>query len=610
MKAGYGKIQILPEEVINKIAAGEIVERPASVVKELVENSIDAGATRITVEIKKGGRDLIKVTDNGKGMTREDALLSLERHSTSKIRTAEEIENIDTLGFRGEALPSIAAVSRMELTTRATEAEAGVRIKLEGNKVKTVRETGCPVGTSVSVEQLFFNTPARRKFLKTIPTEMGHIINTLSQEALTRRETSFELTHNGKLILKAPAGTNLLERILYLYGNDMRDSLIPFDGKNDWIEARGFLAKPEYARSGTQLMVTFVNKRPVRSKILSHAILAGYRPLLPRDRFPAIFLFIEIKPELIDVNIHPQKSEVKFQETNAVHDFVSQLIGDSLGKGETVPELLPGTGLDAKREKGIKEAVEKYMAGKSPLPPLSRDCNPPFDPPLIRGVGGIKEGGIARYEQTTLGEMPVTGEGTAEREKISDYVPMAQLHNTYIAAETRESIILIDQHAAHERILYEQLGEEFKKTRIASQRLLIPFSIELSRAGAALISEKTDVFNSAGFDVEHFGENSFTLRAIPASLNRAEPRRLFLEVVDDLLTLGKIKEQSEFMDKMITVMACRGAIKAGDKLQEDEMRGLIQNLSKTQSPYFCPHGRPTIIRLTLRELEKRFKRRN
>jgi DNA mismatch repair protein MutL len=594
LKAGYGKIQILPEEVINKIAAGEIVERPASVVKELVENSIDAGATRITVEIKKGGRDLIKVTDNGKGMTREDALLSLERHSTSKIRTAEEIENIDTLGFRGEALPSIAAVSRMELTTRATEAEAGVRIRLEGNKVKTVRETGCPAGTSVSVEQLFFNTPARRKFLKTIPTEMGHIINTLSQEALTRRETSFELTHNGKLLLKAPAGTDLLERILYLYGNDMRDSLIPFDGKNDWIEARGFLAKPEYARSGTQLMVTFVNKRPVRSKILSHAILAGYRPLLPRDRFPAIFLFIEIKPELIDVNIHPQKSEVKFQETNAVHDFVSQLMGDSLGKGETVPKFPSGTPAGKEREKGIREAVEKYMGrGKQ----LTRERE-------------AKEGGTARYEQTTLSEMPVTGEAAAEREKISDYVPMAQLHNTYIVAETRESIVLIDQHAAHERILYEQLGEEFKKTRIASQRLLIPFSIELSRAGAALISEKTDVFNSAGFDVEHFGENSFTLRAIPASLNRAEPRRLFLEVVDDLLTLGKIKEQSEFMDKMITVMACRGAIKAGDKLQEDEMRGLIRNLSKTQSPYFCPHGRPTVIRLTLIELEKRFKRRS
>ena len=589
MKAGYGKIQILPEEVINKIAAGEIVERPASVVKELVENSIDAGATRITVEIKKGGRDLIRVADNGKGMTREDALLSLERHSTSKIRTAEEIENIDTLGFRGEALPSIAAVSRMELTTRATEAEAGVRIRLEGNKIKTVRETGCPAGTSVSVEQLFFNTPARRKFLRTIPTEMGHITNTLSQEALTRRETSFELTHNGKLLLKAPAGTDLLERILYLYGNDMRDSLIPFDGRNDWIEAHGFLAKPECDRSGTHLMITFVNKRPVRSKILSHAILAGYRPLLPRDRFPAIFLFIEIKPELIDVNIHPQKSEVKFQETNAVHDFVSQLIGDSLGKGETIPELLPGTGPDAKRVEGIKEAVKKYMAGAGSHP---------------------VERGTARYEQTTLGEMPVTGEGAAERENISDYVPMAQLHNTYIVAETRESIVLVDQHAAHERILYEQLGEEFKKTRIASQRLLIPFSIELSRAGAALISEKTDVFNSAGFDVEHFGENSFTLRAIPASLNRAEPRRLFLEVVDDLLTPGKIKEQSEFMDKMITIMACRGAIKAGDKLQEDEMRALIRNLSKTQSPYFCPHGRPTVIRLTLRELEKRFKRRS
>ena len=578
------KICVLSEEVINKISAGEVVERPASVVKELVENSIDAGAAKIAVEVRKGGRDLIKVTDNGCGMTEKDALLSLERHSTSKIKNADEIENIQTLGFRGEALPSIAAVSRMTLVTRPQAEESGVRIEIEGGKIKGVKKTGCPAGTSIEVEQLFFNTPARRKFLKTVPTEIGHITNILSHEALVMSETSFELIHNGKLLINVPAGKELLERVLYLYGSDLKEDLVPFDGKTEWLKIHGLTGKPECARSQAQFMIFFVNRRPVKSRLLSHAVMDGYHPILERGRFPVIFLFAEADPEMIDVNIHPQKSEVKFQKTNVVHGFISQIIKDSMGKGIIHTGFSGEAPVETEREKGIKEAVGKYFAGEQKLP-------------------GYK------YKQAVFDKTEITGEVPAGKEHIGDYIPVAQLHNTYIAAEAENSIMLIDQHAAHERILYEQIREEFKKTTFASQRLLLPFTIEVSRAGTALIEEKLDVFNSAGFDIEHFGENSFRLRAVPALLKYTEPRRLFLDMVDDLSATGETKDPAEFREKMITIMACRGAIKAGDKLGQDEMIALLRNLSRTKSPYFCPHGRPTIIELTISELEKRFHRR-
>lgn len=581
-------IQILPEEAINKISAGEVVERPASVVKELVENSIDAGATRIAVEVMRGGRDLIRVVDNGCGMDKEDALLSLERHSTSKIRNAEDIVVINTLGFRGEALPSIAAVSQMELTTRTQDDETGTRITLAGGKVKSVREVGCPAGTSVSVERLFFNTPARRKFLKTIPTEMSHIINILSREALVRSEVSFELTHNGKGVFNAPAGTTLLERVLYLYGDDLGDALIPIEGKNDWLKVHGLLGKPEYARSQSHLMLYFVNKRPIRSRVLTHAILEGYKSLLPRDRFPVIFIFIEIAPELIDINIHPQKAEVKFEKTRAVHEFVSQLINHALKKEEFVPGLFKPS-VETKRETRIKETVEKYITSTSGK--LHVEKLPTGRPTRERG--------------------PVTREtaGRREEELISDYTPVAQLHNTYIVAQSKDSIVIIDQHAAHERVLYERLKSDFEKAKVERQILLLPFTVEVSHEASALIEQKLALFASLGFEVEHFGGNSFILRTLPALLKYAEPRRFFLDVVDDLVALGKIKDPGQLNEKMITIMACRGAIKAGAKLKEEEIASLFQSLNETQSPHFCPHGRPTLIKLSLSELERRFKRK-
>ena len=584
------RIQILTEEVINKISAGEVVERPASVVKELVENSIDAGATGITVDIRKGGRDLIRVADNGCGMDRESALLSLESHSTSKIRNADDIAAITTLGFRGEALPSISAVSQMELTTRTEESETGVKITLAGGKKKSVKETGCPAGTSISVEQLFFNTPARRKFLKTVQTEMVHIVNILSREALVRNKISFELTHNGKGLFNTPADITLQERILYLYGDDLKDTLIPFEEKNDRLKVHGLLGKPEYTRSQSQMMVAFVNKRPVRSKLITHAIMEGYHPLLQRGRFPVIFIFIEIAPGLIDVNIHPQKTEVKFENPREVHGFISNLIKGTLKKEEAIPgafKISPDTG----REKRIKEAVEKYVTGAGAELAIT---------PGLMNQAPTKSMGL-------INQTPTETKTTAKSTGVG--VHIVQLHNTYIITESKDSIVIIDQHAAHERVLYEQFKNDFEKSKVERQALLLPFTVELSRETSVFIEDKLPLFTSLGFEVEHFGENSFILRTVPAILKYAEPRRLFLDVADDLAALGKIKDPAELNEKMVTIMACRGATKAGDKLKEDEMLSLLEQLDKTKSSHCCPHGRPTLIKLSLPELEKRFKRR-
>ena len=406
---------------------------------------------------------------------------------------------------------------------------------------------------------------------------------------------TFELIHNGRVLLSAPISGNLLERALYLYGDDLRDALIPFEGENDLLRVEGLLAKPENARSQKQFMLFFVNKRPVRSRLLSHAVMDGYQPLLTRGRFPVIFLFIRIKPDLIDVNIHPQKTEVKFENGNAVHDFVSGLIRNSLKRREVIPELFPDAAASTGRESRIKEAVEKYMTTAA----FGDDPGRPQGAPLRFAPTEDRKG--HQYDKDAV--------GAHEEEPISDYVPVAQVHNTYIIAEAGNSIILIDQHAAHERILYEQLKGEFEREKVEAQGLLLPLTLEVSHTGATLIKENLGIFNSAGFEVEHFGEKSFVLRTVPALLGRAEPRRLFLDMIDDLLTLGKVKNPLEFREKMVIIMACRGAVKAGDKLEEGEMKVLLQNLSKTQLPHFCPHGRPTLIRLTLSELEKRFKRR-
>lgn len=584
------RIRILPEQEIGKISAGEVVDRPASVVKELVENSVDAGSTGINVEVESGGRTLIRVSDNGCGMEKEDALTCVRRHSTSKIEKASDIEHVGTLGFRGEALPSIAAVSLMELITRTEDAPAGTQMRIEGAKVKNVKETGCSAGTSISVQQLFFNTPARRKFLKTVSTEMAHIINILSSEALGRENISFSLMHNGKRVLNVPAGISLKERVLYLYGQDLKDCLIEFEKKDLGIRVYGLLGKPEHTRSQSQMLVYFVNGRPVRSKLLTHAVIEGYKPLLQSGRFPAVFMFVDIDPELIDVNIHPQKTEVKFNRSNQVHSMVMSLVKETLANDRSIRKAL-GTAGVTDRGDSVREAVEKYLS---------------------RGGGETRQQGLPLRQFHGAGKRPEPAKAepvSARSEKLPAENHLLQVHLTYIIMQVKDGVLIVDQHAAHERILYERIRDEFERSRVVSQGLLTPFTLELGAEAASIVEDNLDLFASFGLEVENFGHNSFVLRSIPAQLKYIEPRRFFLDVADDLVAMEGVKEPARFEERMLTIMACRGAVKAGDKLKPDEMEGLIRNLDKTKSPHCCPHGRPTFVKFTLGELEKKFKRK-
>ncbi len=570
------RIGILSPEVANKIAAGEVVERPASVAKELVENSLDAGSCRIIIEVKGGGKDLIRVTDDGRGMDKEDALLSLQRHSTSKIAELDDLKSIVSFGFRGEALPAISAVSQLELVTRPEGQLAGTRIRVEGGQVKEVREEGCPVGTTITVRQLFFNTPARRKFLKTVPTEIGHLSEWIGQLSLTRDDVFFQLTHNGEEMFTLPAGKGLGERIASLYGRDVEGELFPLDFEDNLLQLKGFLANPVQSRSRRARQVFYVNGRPIRSRLIRYALLDGYRTFHSPGKFPAAFLFLRIDPSRVDVNVHPAKREVKFSREREVRDSIERAVRETLNKSKLIPEIK----IEGDREGRIKERIARYLSKEAPAAPSSELFN----------TSALRE------------SVPV-------KEEVSPLTPLAQFENNYIITWEKGRIVIFDQHAAHERILYERLKERVTQSRIESQTLLFPLNLELTLKEATVLNRNLSVINSLGFDIESFGGNAFILRAAPSLLDKVNPRQLLLDIIDDLLVGKKIGESLGKQEQIIMIMACRGAVKAGDKLEREEMCSLVRELPRTEHHYTCPHGRPTMVELTLEELEKRFGRK-
>lgn len=615
------KIKVLPTDIANKIAAGEVVQRPASVVKELVENSLDAGSSKITVEIIGGGRDLIRVEDNGAGMSKDDALLAFERHATSKISSAEELDSIKSFGFRGEALPSIAAVSITELVTKTPEAISGTLVRLEGGVVKEVKETGAPVGTSIEVQRLFFNTPARRKFLKTVATEAGHISNIVSQEAMAHPNISFKLIHNGQVVFNAPATKDSLERVSSFLGRELSRELIRLDFKTSLFEVTGFLAPPAHTRANRAGQSIFVNRRYITSRTIMHALYAGYHTLLSIDRHPVAVIFIEIDPSLVDVNVHPAKSEVRFRQEGDIHDGVEQAVREALARADLIPQVskAPASGISKPsrhreeanrigetglREARIKGAIETYF---------SRQTKP-----------GRQEAGGHWPSSGPLGLSPDTGdsplislapepEALSPSQQISMFsqarlYPLAQIYNTYLVAQDEEGISIIDQHAAAERVLYEKLMKEAEQAKVNSQLLLIPITLETDYAQAAILIENKDIFSSLGFQIEEFGQKTFLLRAVPAIAEKRNPKELIFDLLHDLEIMERTKDIKAIKEKMLILVACHSAIRAGDKLTPQEMEALISQLFQTTLPYTCPHGRPTVIKLSLKELEKRFKR--
>ncbi len=558
------RIKVLPRSVAEKIAAGEVVEGPHSVVKELVENSIDASAKRIFVFVKKGGIEEIRVVDDGSGMTREEALLAFERHATSKIRDEEDLGRIRTLGFRGEALPSIAAVSKVEMLTRRRGTIEGTRVIVEGGEIKRVEPAGCPEGTSIAVRDLFYNTPARRKFLKGEKYEFGRIMGVMEKYALIYTEIHFRLDHNSRRVLDVPPG-ELRDRIAKLWGADVAKDMVEIR-REGRVRIRGLVSKPYLTRRDRSRIVTFVNGRYVKNQNLTNYIISGYGTLLFRDSYPYAVVIVEVPPEEVDVNVHPAKFLVKFRNEAEVRAAVEKAIWEALTSEDNVPRVSP-----------------KEAKGKEPV------------------VGEVKR------ERQMVFEV----EEGRKKKSLFDYISRAripgmeilgQFHDTYIVVKSRDALIIVDQHAAHERIRYEKFLNDMRERKI--QELIDPVVITLGTKDYQDLMAMKDRLREFCLVVEDFGEGSVIVRGIPPILRRDEVE----EVIRGIVDLGP-GDMVRKRDEIIKLISCKGAIKAGEKLSIYEMEDLVSKLLKCENPYTCPHGRPTMIKFTPEDLERMFKRK-
>ncbi len=574
------KVHRLSESLISKIAAGEVIERPASVVKELVENSLDAGAKNIRIETEEGGRRLIRVVDDGCGMGREDLLIAIERHATSKIRDERDLFRIGTLGFRGEALPAIAAVSWMEIETRCEDDETGSRLEIEGGLAplgKTLKQGSCGRnrGTSITIRNLFYNTPARLKFLKSRETEYSHISNLVEALALSHPEVGFALDDE----IHSPPQIHCRDRIGDLFGSELRDSLREISCPRLPLEMVGLVAGHQMTSSTAKSLYFFVNGRFVRDRTLTHAVLSAYENLLMKHRYPWVFLYLSVPPELVDVNVHPTKSEVRFAQASLVHDLVKEgvraVLCENVASGlvrnvSEIPENLSERHIETGR----------FSAGK------------PW-------TGGKSSDNDARVSQE-IGEMSLT----------SPYLKIiGQVHSTYLLCETPDKLILIDQHAAHERIGFEKLKRQYETGGVSRQALLIPETFEMKPSEAEILKMYLADLQKFGLEVEPFGRSSFILRAVPALLAGEDCVKLLVDLVDELQSFGKLGPLEEKIHEVLETIACHRQIRAGETLTHEEIGALIDEMEKTDRSYSCAHGRPTKVEIPFSEIEKWFKRR-
>jgi DNA mismatch repair protein MutL len=591
-------IKILPDHVINKIAAGEVVERPASVVKELIENSIDAGATDVFIDIEEAGRRLIRITDNGSGMSKEDARTAFLRHATSKITDDADLESIRTMGFRGEALSSIAAVSHVRLQSAMKGATFGALIEIEGGIVKAVSEAAAPQGTALEISHLFFNTPARRKFLKSQATEFSHILTAVSRQAMAFPSVRFRLTHNKRTVLELSPSVSIKERTLQLYGEEIASNLIEFSGGDDIVHVHGLIGRPGTSRADKTYQEFFVNHRAVKNLSLTHALYSACGDMLMRDRHPVAFIFVEIDPALVDVNVHPAKAEVRFRNQSQLHDRVRDVLREALrGSGETVR---------SEHADGVMEAIADFGMRNAGYP-LTTERSGNFRHPFPPGEGTEVKGGAPPVSNNA----PAGGllfQSTRSEPQFELLYPLAQIHDSFIIAQSQEGMALIDQHAAHERVLFEKLQDQFGAGQVPEQHLLVPDQVELGPAQGAMLVEYLPELSKLGFLVEDFGSDTFVIKAVPALLVGADYRQLLLDILDEVNVHGKSGKIDEVRDEMLSVMACHPAIKIHRRLDRQEMEKLLADLFKCRMPHTCPHGRPTIVRFSLVEIMKMFKR--
>jgi DNA mismatch repair protein MutL len=580
-----GKIRPLQAHTANQIAAGEVIERPASVVKELIENSLDAGATEIRVQVSRGGEAEIRVLDNGEGMDAEDLRLSLGRHATSKLTSLDELTRLETLGFRGEALPAIAAVSRLILESCPDDSAHGCRLRVDGGKIAPPETAGHPRGTTVTVRSLFFNAPARRKFLRSAVTESGHIAETLLRFALAHFDRRFFLEADGKVVLDAAPAGHRGERASQVFGAGVTKRLIPFEGNAGAYRVSGFASRPDFSRSSSRDVWLFVNGRIIRDRGLLHAVAGAYHTLLPRGRHPFALVFLEVPPERLDVNVHPAKWEVRLAEPGVVHETLRQAIAASLRRERPVASL---QGLAPIPVPGGEPADRYPDAGRRaawPGPTTSEPATWEFD--------------SAASPPATLFDAP--------QSSLGRLVPLVQYRESYIIAADGGGLVIVDQHVAHERVLYEQLLEASEAEKVTRQALLFPVTLELDPRRFRKLEEAKPTLERLGFLLEPFGEASLLVREVPEVLGNGDVATLLTDMADDLEARGGTAER--LRDRLAATTACHAAVKVNFPLTLEKMSFLLNELSSTRSPMTCPHGRPIVLRLAQRDLEKAFHRR-
>jgi len=572
------RIRILKEEVANQIAAGEVIERPASVVRELLDNSLDAGATHINVNIENGGKRLIRISDNGIGMDRDDLLLSLERHATSKIKNLNDLHSIQTLGFRGEALPSIASVSRLQMTSRPKEQLSGHRLKSEGGKIASIEETGAPVGTAIEVRDLFFNVPARRKFLRADKTETDHIVDTVSRIALPFNGVFLKLESSNRTILNLPESEDKLNRLVTLLGLKIVQSLIEVINQEGPYRFVAYIAPPEFDRNRGDRLYVYINGRNVRDRLIIRAVMEGYGQRLMKGRYPQAAIFIEVDSELVDINVHPTKQEVRLDESRFLYHSLVTSINDALGS----------------QFQSFTQTAEKS--------------------PFFKFNSPVKAPSISETEWDYIKEERSREEITLNFKKEADQTfispsphVLGQLSQTYILCENENGLVMIDQHAAHERIIYERLEKCFKEKKIESQSFLIPYRLELSVQEGRKVGEKLESLSDLGLEINHFGGQTFLLRSVPSVLVDVKWDEFIRELISVLEQENNIF-QEKVLGKILTVMACHGSIRAGMKMTHLEMVKLVEQLEAMDLPTHCPHGRPIFKVFTLQEIARMFRR--
>ena len=618
-------IHLLPPSLINKIAAGEVIERPASVVKELMENAVDAGATRIDVSVVQGGLEMVRVVDNGGGIPRDELPLALASHATSKIVEADDLFRVGTLGFRGEALASIAEISRLVLRSRTPESPSGVEIEATGGVIGEVAPCGCPVGTAAEVHNLFFNTPVRRKFLRTTATEFGHVSEAFTRIALASPHVHFTLRHNDKPIFELAASDGWLERIALFFGRELAENLIWVESVEDEVTLSGYAAHPGQSRSHNRMQYFFLNGRHIRDRALQHALGEAYRGLLMVGRQPIAFLTMKMPPELVDVNVHPTKLEVRFQDSGRLYSqLLATLRGKflttdlntrvhSVGEASAAVDGDPAAGHDTTQTAQLRQQLVDWAKGK--VASWGQETGGEGRGAGSEGRGPLELRPLERHSPLPLaaGTTEWSGQGVRAEENRESSPPVRstsalQIHNRYLVTETEEGVTIIDQHALHERILYEQLRQRVAQGAIETQSLLVPEPVDLRPAETAAALEHRDLLAELGVKIEPFGGNTLLVAGYPAMLANMNPVEVLRALLERILSEVKRPDRRDLLDDLLHTIACKAAIKAGDRLAPEEIASLLQQRHLIDDAHHCPHGRPTALVFTREELDKQFKR--